>query len=172
MAGRQSQVEIPCGPWRSLSNHWYMFVVGVEHQGICPSFLCPGCPMPFSWSRFLTLSHCLFFWSCPQAPCLSFFNCKLGSSYSWVGVWGLPWEWTVLTSSLRFCVKYLMGSGRQFCHPAWEATYGRWTDIRRWAQIHRCWLCFHLPYTISSTKSIFAFPFCWVETVDCLSLIV
>ena len=97
-----------------------------------------------------------FFWSCPQAPCLVFFNCKIGSFCSRAGVCGLSWDFTALLSSLRFNVKYFMGSGRQFCKPAWVSAHGRWTGFREWVQIHRSWLCFHLPTTVSLTKFTFS----------------
>jgi len=78
-----------------------------------------------------------FFWSCPQAPYLVFFNYKLGSFCSRAGICGLLWDFTVLTSSLRFSVKYFTGNGRQFCNKGREAAHGRWTGIRGWAQVHR-----------------------------------
>lgn len=84
------------------------------------------------------------------------FNCKLGSFCSRAGVCGLSWDFTALLSSLRFNVKYFMGSGRQFCKPAWASAHGRWTGFRNWVQIHRSWLCGHLPTTVSLTKFTFS----------------
>ena len=101
-----------------------------------------------------------FFWSCPQAPYLVFFNYKLGSFCSRAGICGLLWDFTVLTSSVRFSVKYFTGNRRQFCNKGREAAHGRWTGIRGWAQIHRSWFCPHLPTTISLTKFTFSiFPY-------------
>lgn len=158
----ESQVEIPCGPWRSLSNHWYMFVVGVEHQGICP--LIPV-PVPLSWSRFLTLSHFPFFWSCPQAPCLSFFNCKLGSSYSWswslrallgVDSFNFPHSGSVLSTSWAVGDSSATQPGRQ--PMAGGQTSEEWLRCTDPDSVSIC-------HTVSSTKS-FSLSFWWAEMLS------
>lgn len=107
-------------------------------------------------ARFPPSIPLAFFWSCPQAPYLVFFNYKLGSFCSRPGICGLLWDFTVLTSSFRFSVKYFTGNRRQFCNKGSEAAHGMWTGIRGWAQIHRSWLCPHLPTTISLTKFTFS----------------
>lgn len=116
----------------------------------------PWLPSASLTARFPPSIPLAFFWSCPQALYLVFFNYKLGNFCSRAGICGLLWDLTVLTSSLRFSVKYFTGNGRQFCNSGREAAHGRCTGLRGWAQIHRSWLCPHLPTTISLTNFTFS----------------
>lgn len=133
---RKPRVETPMRDLRVTGETWNLSVIEVRAPRNLP-FPVSQQPCASLTARFPPSILLAFFWSCPQAPYLVFFNYKLGSFRSRPGICGLLWDFTVLTSSFRFSVKYFTGNGRQFCNKGNEAAHGMWTGIRGWAQIHR-----------------------------------